>query len=74
MTFDISRLTLGQLLTSDDATIKRNAVSILKIAQNCDHRNENGRCIYCFRPQAYRPAQWCGTCDLPADQCKNDHD
>lgn len=74
MSYIRTALTLGELLTSDDTTIKRNAMSILKVLTGCDHKHENGRCIYCFKPQPYRPAQWCGTCDLPADQCKGDHD
>lgn len=45
---DYSKLTLGQLLSSDDITIKRNAISILKVCQKCDHKFEGGQCIYCF--------------------------
>lgn len=45
----ITNTTLGQLLGSDDITIKRNAMSILKVMQNCDHKHENGKCIYCFQ-------------------------
>jgi len=58
MSYDRTRLTLGQLLTSDDITIKRNAMSILKVLSGCDHANEDGACIYCFRP-APRPATCC---------------
>lgn len=45
---DFSRLTLGMLLSSEDVTIKRNAMSILKVCQRCDHKYEQGHCIYCF--------------------------
>lgn len=75
MTHNITRLTLAQLLTSEDRTIYRNAMSILKVLRECDHNFDgSARCIYCLREQPYRPAQWCGTCDLPTDQCKHDHD
>lgn len=51
MTYDRTRLTLGELLTSDDVTIKRNAMSILKTLSGCDHTpDESRRCIYCFKP------------------------
>lgn len=47
---DYSTLTLGQLLSSDDITIKRNATSILKVCQKCDHNYafDTGICMYCF--------------------------
>lgn len=57
MAYDRTRLTLGQLLTSDDITIKRNAMSILKVLTGCDHKHEDGQCIYCFRPEPAREAQ-----------------
>ena len=44
----ITNITLGQLLSSEDITIKRNAMSILKVIQKCDHSFEEGSCIYCF--------------------------
>lgn len=64
MSYDRTRLTLGQLLTSEDSTIKRNAMSILKTLTGCDHTYEDGRCIYCFKP---RPS----TTDWK--QCKHEH-
>lgn len=48
---DYSKITLGQLLSSEDITIIRNAMSILKVLQKCDHQIEDGRCIYCFTPK-----------------------
>lgn len=48
---DFTKLSLGQLLGSEDITIKRNAMSILKVMQKCDHKFENGNCIYCFIPK-----------------------
>ena len=53
MAYDRTRLTLGQLLGSEDTTVKRNAMSILKVLTGCDHKNEDGQCVYCFKP---RPA------------------
>ena len=44
-------ITLGELLSSDDIIIKRNAISILKVMQKCDHKYEEGKCIYCFAPK-----------------------
>lgn len=53
MVFDPTRLTLGQLLSSEDTTIKRNAMSILKVIQKCDHapdsRGPYPSCMYCFK-------------------------
>lgn len=46
----ITSLTLAQLLTSEDLTVYRNAMSILKVLRDCDHApDETGRCIYCFK-------------------------
>lgn len=37
MTHSLTALTLAQLLTSEDATVYRNAMSILKVLRECDH-------------------------------------
>lgn len=70
---DLTKLTLGQLLTSDDATVQRNAMSILKTLQRCDHAGdrENGKCIYCFKPVPHHDlCQQCGW--MPHDnKCVN---
>lgn len=66
MSYDRTRLTLGELLTSDDVTIKRNAMSILKVMTGCDHkfeRTESGTrevCIYCLKSRLYAPT--CTAC------------
>lgn len=57
MPYTITALTLAQLLQSDDITIKRNAMSILKVCQKCDHKTEDGHCIYCFKPELL--CFWC---------------
>lgn len=74
MTYDPTRLTLGTLLSSDDTTIKRNAMSILKVIQKCDHANDSrGQCVYCFR-QNYHPdlCQCCGWTSDGNGKCGND--
>ena len=60
---DYSKLTLGQLLSSDDITIKRNAISILKVCQKCDHKFEAGQCIYCFSKEQAKTIK-----------CRNQHE
>lgn len=46
---NLTRLTLAELLTSEDRTVYRNAMSILKVLRECDHAPDaSGRCIYCF--------------------------
>ncbi len=62
---DYTTLTLGKLLGSEDVIIKRNAMSILKVLQKCDHRidrtratfHDYGECIYCFKKQYTPPHQ-----------------
>jgi len=34
---DYSKITLGEMLSSPNETIKRNAISILKVLQKCPH-------------------------------------
>lgn len=68
MSYDRTRLTLGELLTSDDTTIKRNAMSILKVLSGCDHKHEAGRCIYCFKP-APRTHGQCPECFHYGSDC-----
>lgn len=64
MSFD--RLTLAQLLTSEDMTVYRNAMSILKTLRECDHSPDStGRCIYCFK-QLPHP-DLCQTCGWSGD-------
>ena len=58
MSYNASKITLGDWLHSEDSTIRRNAMSILKLAQNCDHAadellgdmQQEARCMYCFKP------------------------
>lgn len=50
MPYTTTSLTLGQLLDSQDITIHRNAMSILKCLQRCEHQFERGACIYCLLP------------------------
>lgn len=66
MTNSITALTLAQLLTSEDATVYRNAMSILKVLRECDHSPDStGRCIYCFK-QGIHP-DLCQTCGWSGD-------
>ena len=73
MSYDLTRLTLAQLLTSEDTTVYRNAISILKVLRECDHKpDESGRCIYCLKPipkcrhdwDAYGKCTRCGEWDI----------
>ncbi len=45
---DYTQLTLGELLNSDDVTLKQSAKRILKVLKECDHKIEEGHCIYCL--------------------------
>ncbi len=70
------------MLSSEDITIKRNAMSILKIVTKCDHSFEDGHCIYCFKPtpKAKHRHDWdvygkCTECSLWAHEaCTLNHD
>lgn len=64
---DYSKITLGQLLSSEDITIKRNAMSILKIMQRCDHNFAGSYCIYCFA----KKFPLCERCHKVADTVLN---
>ena len=57
MPYTTTSLTLGQLLDSQDITIHRNAMSILKCLQRCEHQFERGACIYCLLPDIVEQAQ-----------------
>lgn len=50
--WDPFSLTLGHLMISNDTTINRNAQSIWKVIQRCDHSEPGsaGLCLYCFKP------------------------
>lgn len=73
MTYDPTRLTLGALLSSDDTTIKRNAMSILKVIQKCDHAaDSHGDCIYCFKKGVHaKPLAHCDTHSLFEWDCED---
>lgn len=50
MTQNLAALTLGELLSSKDETIRRNAISILKRLQQAKCRHDwdrYGKCILC---------------------------
>lgn len=48
---DYSKITLGQLLSSENETIKRHAIGILKQYQNIEYRNNADN--YNRNPKAY---------------------
>lgn len=50
MPYSVLALTLAQLLESNDETIRRNAMSILKLCQRCEHDFQQDLCTYCFAP------------------------
>jgi len=54
---DYSKITLGELLSSDNETIKRNAISVLKQLQNNACTKEFNEKEICYCPKCFNERQ-----------------